>query len=239
MTDLTTSAPLPAAFRDDGERFPLSWPAIGVLAALFVVLAAFAGTIGTLPGDLWVTTHLQRLHGQPWRTLWHLGDAFGTSGWVVWIALAGLVATAAMRWWNDVVLLGAVLLLRAAAFPIKSIVQSPRPASAQAHLVEHADGFGFPSGHTLTAMALFGTIAVLMVRHMSWPHARYPAGSIWILGVGTTGFARIWSGAHWTSDVVGSVLLGTVMIAVAAKVQVLATHGLRIGIADTPWEVRL
>ncbi|MGC4108377.1 MAG: phosphatase PAP2 family protein [Thermomicrobiales bacterium] len=227
--------PPPLRTRPDG--WPLSWPAIGVLASLFVVLAMLAGTVETLPGDLWVTTHLQRLHGQPWRTLWHIGDAFGTSGWIIWIAIGGLIVTAAMRWWNDVALLGAVLILRAAAFPIKSIVQSPRPTSAQVHLVEHANGFGFPSGHTLTAMALFGTIAVLMVRHLSWPLAPRLAGAIWVVGVGVTGFARIWSGAHWTSDVVGSVLLGTAAIAVAAKVQISTTDGRRIGMTGTRWEV--
>ena len=210
-------APLQPPAPRNADRWPLSWPTIGVLAVLFVALAILAGTVGTLPGDLWASIRVQRLHGHPWRALWHVGNAFGTSHWVVWIALTGLIVTAALRQWRDAVFLLGLVLLRLATMPLKTIVQSPRPTATQVHIVEAVDGYGFPSGHTLTATVLFGALAVLMVRHLPWAWTPRLAVGIWAAGVVLTGFARVWSGAHWPSDVLGAAILGIVAVAIAAK----------------------
>ncbi|MGB3330873.1 MAG: phosphatase PAP2 family protein [Thermomicrobiales bacterium] len=210
--------PIPERTGMRGDGWPLGWPVIAALAVLAVILAILAARIGTLPGDLWVSTQLQRLHGQPWRALWHVGNAFGTSRWVIWIALASLVGSSLRREWRDVGLLLGVLVLRLAMLPLKGIVQSPRPTADQVHIVEPVAGYGFPSGHTLTATVVFGTIAVLIVRHLARPWAARAAVAIWIVGVTLTGFARIWSGAHWTSDVIGAALIGTIAVAIAARI---------------------
>ncbi|MGN6031126.1 MAG: phosphatase PAP2 family protein [Thermomicrobiales bacterium] len=224
----------PAPRAGDRSRWPLSWPAIGILSALFVVLAILAGTVGTLPGDLWISTQIQRLHGQPWRTIWHLGNAFGTSLWVVWFALVGLVVAASLRQWRDVSFLLGLLVLRLAMLPLKTVVQSPRPTASQVHIVQPVDGYGFPSGHTLTATVLFGAMAVLLVRHLPWRRSRPLAISLWAVGVAITGFARIWGGAHWPSDVLGAAILGVVAVAIAAKLDVQRLRSESRKIADHP-----
>jgi undecaprenyl-diphosphatase len=217
------SLPTPYLARDG---WPLGWPAIGVLLALFAGLAILAGTVATLPGDLWVTHHVQRLQGQPWQTLARAGNAFGGSPWVIGGALLTLPVAAVLRWWDDVVLIIVILVLRLAAVPIKGIVQSPRPTADQAHIVEPISGYGFPSGHTLTATLLFGGLAVLLVRH--WPPGlrRWPtmwidglAAGGWAIAVICTGFGRVWFGAHWTSDVLGAALLGIACVGIAAAVR--------------------
>lgn len=235
MTDRADSAPDPA--RHDADRWPLPWPAIGGLVVGFVILALLAGSIGTLPGDRWISTQIQRLgQGQPWRALWHVGNAFGTSQWVVWAALAGLMVTAALRQWRDAGFLVAVAVLRTAMMPLKGLVQSPRPTAHEVHIVEAVDGYGFPSGHTLTATVLFGAIAVLLVRHLPWPSTRTRrlAVSIWVVGVAITGFTRIWSGAHWPSDVLGGALLGVAIVAVAARIPYSSPTGLPDRSSPTP-----
>lgn len=195
----------------------LAWPGIIACAGLFTVLAVLAGTIGTLPGDRWVSHAVQRLHGEPWRVLWHVGNAFGTSRWVAVLALLMLIGMLVLRRWQDAWFLGLAIILRVAAMPLKSVVGSPRPTAAQVRIVEPVAGYGFPSGHTLTAMVLFGVIAVLLVRHVSHPRIRPLATALWIGGVGLTGFARIWGGAHWPSDVLGGALAGIVIVGVAAQ----------------------
>ena len=79
-------------------------------------------------------------------------------------------------------------------------------------------GYGFPSGHTLTSAVLGGGLAFLMVRHVKGRWVAPVMGALWLIGVLATGFARVWSGAHWTSDVVGAAVLGVVIVLVAANV---------------------
>lgn len=203
-------------------RWHLRMPGIVLCAALFVMLAILAGTIGTLPGDLTISRVLQRLHGAPWRVLWHLGNAFGTSRWVaivVLVALIGILIWRYLNWRQDAGFLSIAIVLRIAAMPLKSLVGSPRPTAAQVHIVEPVSGYGFPSGHTLTATVLFGTIAVMLVRHWSVarPHITRLATLLWVGGVMVTGFARIWGGAHWPSDVLGGALVGIVIVGIAAE----------------------
>ena len=89
---------------------------------------------------------------------------------------------------------------------LEAAVDMPRPSLAAA-------GFGFPSiAVTMTTITL-GFFAVLIARELPgrrrvWPYLL--AGLV----VTLLGFARLYLGAHWLSDVVGGVLFGTVWLLV-------------------------
>ncbi|MGB3306953.1 MAG: phosphatase PAP2 family protein [Thermomicrobiales bacterium] len=194
------------------------WALIAALAVLFCALAIAASSIGTLPGDQAVTTFVQRANGNVARLAWHIGNALGTTAWVSVLFVLVLVAVAALRWWRDAWFLLVVMLLRIIAMAFKGVVGSPRPTAAQANLHEIYHGTGFPSGHTLTSTVLLGGLAFVMVRHRRGRWVPVVACTIWIIGVLATGFARIWSGAHWASDVLGAAMLGVLFVLVAANV---------------------
>ncbi len=85
-------------------------------------------------------------------------------------------------------------------------IDMPRPPTAPR-------GFGFPSIAVTMATIAFGFFAVLIARE--WPGRRrvWPyllAGVV----VALLGFARLYLGAHWLSDVVAGVLLGVVWLLV-------------------------
>lgn len=69
-------------------------------------------------------------------------------------------------------------------------------------------GFSFPSGHSATALTLYGLLAYWWIRRS--PNVR---SRLWI-GVGAAslilavGFSRIYLGVHYLSDVLGGYLLG-------------------------------
>ena len=81
-----------------------------------------------------------------------------------------------------------------------AVVAMPRPVGAAA-------GFGFPSiAVTMTTIA-FGFFAILIARELPgrnrvWPYLLAGAA------VSLLGFARLYLGAHWLSDIVGGVLFG-------------------------------
>jgi membrane protein DedA with SNARE-associated domain/membrane-associated phospholipid phosphatase len=79
-------------------------------------------------------------------------------------------------------------------------IDMPRPPGAPA-------GFGFPSIAVTMATITLGFFAVLVARALPGRRRVWP----YIVGgavVAMIGFARLYLGAHWLSDVVGGILLG-------------------------------
>lgn len=83
-------------------------------------------------------------------------------------------------------------------------IEMPRPPGAP-------EGFGFPSIAVTMSTIAFGFFAVLIARELPgrnrvWP---YLLGGVVVTAIG---FARLYLGAHWLSDVVVSALLGIAWI---------------------------
>jgi undecaprenyl-diphosphatase len=219
---------------DPDQNLIASWTLIGVLAVLFAGLAILAHTVGTLPGDLWMTHHLQRLHGAFVHEYVRVATVFGTTRLALPLLVLALIGTVGRRLWRETWFLLMLFILRALVSAVKPIVASPRPDASQAIVRDFPGGFGFPSGHTLTSTVVFGGAAVLAIRLVPWRPRALPwiAGVIWAIGAGSTGFARVWDGAHWTSDVIGGALLGTVVVLLAANLSCLVIGMRREGKQD-------
>ncbi|HOV96912.1 MAG TPA: bifunctional DedA family/phosphatase PAP2 family protein [Thermomonas sp.] len=89
---------------------------------------------------------------------------------------------------------------------LDAVIDMPRPPFAAA-------GFGFPSVAVTMTTVVFGFFAVLIARELPgrqrvWPYL--------LTGVATAlvGFARLYLGAHWLSDIIGGVLLGAMWVLV-------------------------
>lgn len=88
---------------------------------------------------------------------------------------------------------------------LKNLYQRPRPSLE--HLV-HAGGYSFPSGHSLGAMLIFGTVMIVLRQRFkgrSWlPLVQLALAGLIIL----IGLSRIYLGVHYPSDVLAGFALG-------------------------------
>ena len=91
-------------------------------------------------------------------------------------------------------------------FVLKDVVGRARPNFER--LVD-GQGYSFPSGHVMAAIALYGLLPVVVglftrSRALWW-------ASVGVSGIviGAVAASRVYLGVHWFSDVVGSLLLGS------------------------------
>lgn len=86
---------------------------------------------------------------------------------------------------------------------LKVIFHRARPTL---HRIVNANGFSFPSGHSMAAFSLYGILAYLLWRHISTPVGRGLLIIISITMITAIGVSRIYLGVHYPSDVLGGFL---------------------------------
>lgn len=90
---------------------------------------------------------------------------------------------------------------------LKVILAVPRPNA----YYEGVQAFSFPSGHTTSAMTLFGLLAWFALRGLPWRAARWLTGLFAAIAT-IIAVSRLYLGAHWPSDVLGGLLLGMALV---------------------------
>lgn len=205
----------------DTRPFPSS-----LVAALVLVLAlvgaialgiAAAGT-NVLDWDLDITSTVQRLDGAFFEFVADIANFIGsTLGAAIVIALAILIA-AVKRAWPDLVFLVSMLLLRLTGTQLKPLFDSPRPTDDLVAVLGSFDGTGYPSGHAMTGATMALGLAVIAWRRIpARPLAIMVIVDLVVLML-VIGWARIWTGAHWASDVAGGFLFGIAIVAASILV---------------------
>jgi undecaprenyl-diphosphatase len=183
------------------------WPAHGPLdidLQVVALIAPFRGSALDLP--MKVATYLCS-----WQAI--------VGGTVIAVVALGV----SHRRREAVLLLIAVIGDEVIASSLKALIQRPRPDQALALLP--AAGSSFPSGHTFICVTYYGLLAGLLVQRLRSPVARIAicfAAACWVMIVGVS---RVYLGAHWPTDVAGSMLLGAAWIASLLVLnQALAAH---------------
>lgn len=200
---------------------PRSWLApafalVAVLLGVFFLLAKVVVLDGHTSLDQRVTL---RVHDwvSPGRTeFMRMVTALGAS-WVAFIVCGGIVLWLARH--HRPRTIGALLVIfvfaKAAETGFKEFFARPRPEIVP-HLV-HAGGYSFPSGHTITAVIVWGLLATVLVSQTDgririvWP-------VLAALIVAAVGISRIYLGVHYLTDVIGGVLLAGAFLIPAAGV---------------------
>ncbi|TVY01032.1 phosphatase PAP2 family protein [Paenibacillus cremeus] len=95
---------------------------------------------------------------------------------------------------------------------LKIIFHRARPTL---HRIVNANGFSFPSGHSMAAFSMYGILAFLLWRHISTSVGRGLLIISSIIMIIAIGISRIYLGVHYPSDVLGGFLASGSWLAVS------------------------
>jgi membrane-associated phospholipid phosphatase len=183
-----------------------------VLWLLGIMLALVAAGENVVPGDPRFARWVQNADGAVARAVAALGNRAGAYWTGLALSLPLIIGFAWTRRWRPVILLVAVLAIRALNNTIKALVDSPRPTPDLVRVTEDAHGLGFPSGHAMGATLTFGALAVLTWRYLPTGPWRTSIALACLAMIPVVGFGRIQTGAHWPTDVLGGYLLGAAIL---------------------------
>ena len=188
-----------------------------ILVAAFVALAvgAYVGDSGLLAWDepvrAFVSTHRPDFLVGFFQSATKLGTLTSV---VVGVTLTALLIR--RRCYLVAGMLGgAIVLLPLLQWALKALIDRDRPAEDQ---LAHAGSPSFPSGHTMTAVVIWGlvppVVALLTNRRVWWWLATVLSGTIIVI----VAASRVYLGVHWISDVVGSALVGALILLLVERV---------------------
>jgi undecaprenyl-diphosphatase len=207
----------------------------GVLAALGVAVLLFG--IQTTLGDRIDDTGrgATRLDAAVWSAALHdrtprltaVAEVLNVAGGMLVLGVLALLASAALLWRGHRV--QAALMASAPAagglldLGFKLGYARPRPPES-GHLVE-VTGFSLPSGHTLDATIVLGTLALVATGLLRRRVARVAVVVVATLAIAMAGAGRVYLGVHWATDVLTGWLLGGAWLAVCVALVTMTQAG--------------
>ena len=192
-------------------------------ATIAVVISAVTAVVFAVAANRAALSHIQRLDDSWLRLmvsnrnppLTVIAKIFNILGLVyvtlpVRIALAGYLAFR-RRWWHLAAFAAAVLLSEILIGPVKAAYDRARPPGS----LVATSGASFPSGHAIaTSVTVFAAVIALVPagrRRIAWGLA----AAVFAMLMAAS---RAYLAAHWLSDAVAGLLLGTSCALVAAVV---------------------
>ena len=129
---------------------------------------------------------------------------------IVTLVIIGLLATG--RKLEPIFIASATSLATLLNWLLKLLISRPRPGSEVIQVLVESNGPSFPSGHTIYAVVFYGFLFYLAPRVTRQPAVTGIVRLVLILLILLTGISRVYLGAHWPSDALGSLLLGGLLL---------------------------
>lgn len=187
---------------------------VGVAAAF--VFAAFGDLVmagATQAFDNWVLKQVALYRGR-WLTeamleITTLGNTFVL---VVMVGVASVFLWLTRHRYSVYLLLIAVIGQNFINSLLKEFYARPRPVIVP--MLDHVSSASFPSGHAMSAMVAYASVAYLVARLEPTPLLRRTTAAIAALFILAIGASRVYLGVHYPSDVLGGYLAGLAWVAV-------------------------
>jgi undecaprenyl-diphosphatase len=175
--------------------------------ALFGVLCYFANRYDYFPGDVSISQWIQGI------------DFAGVKPIMQFAPYALILAVLiALKFWlpgrrREISFIALTTLAAGIiVWLMKLLVNRPRPDIELVQIMEGTIGPSFPSEHVALATVVCGFLFYLAPRLVKTPAVRGLLRVWLIVLILAVGLSRIYLGTHWTSDVVGGLFLGGLLL---------------------------
>ena len=184
-----------------------------------IALSFFAHThLKPEPVEVTVSKDIQAIGFPQWvgsffRFLTFINDPTPDTITVVCVLVIFLL----LRWfWQGLFFILVVCVGNGVDVVIGDLVGRPRPTGNLIHVDSKLIFNSFPSGHSCHMMVFYGFLLYLTftkpVRKWRYHWITIPF-QVWaVLNILLVGFARVWEGEHWFTDVLGGYLDGTIWL---------------------------
>lgn len=210
-----------------------------LLLASGIALSLAAHVFAVFPFDLKVTHELQEENNPVFVSVMGAVSSLG-DGWIPVLMVGAVTALCVIRKkYLEAAFVVATLSSVLLAALLKVLVGRPRPSSFSLNPADFFASFNqysYPSGHVLFFVVFFGFLAFLAWMHLSgWQRVISMAvcGALIVL----IAPSRIYLGAHWASDVIGSYLIGTFWLIILVLLYLMVLHH-RDGVSGVSPECR-
>jgi undecaprenyl-diphosphatase len=107
------------------------------------------------------------------------------------------------------------------------VINRPRPTTAQVlQVTEHPSASSFPSGHTIFVLTVMAVLMLCLGRRFL-PRWAQPVGwGLAVLIVLANAISRIYTGAHWPTDVLAGLLIGTAWLSLVVSLKWISDRAL-------------
>jgi len=191
-----------------------------------ILLSLAAHVFAVFPFDLKITRELQEEQSPAFAAVIQGVSAIGEP-WFEAVLIATVAAIFAVRsQWREAMFVLATVSSVVLTSVIKIVVGRPRPPLFPvnpADFFRFINQYSFPSGHVLFFVVFFG-----LTGYLAWLHL---AGRIRVLVIVLCsvlilliGPSRVYLGAHWASDVIGSYVIGGLWLCILVLAYQITVH---------------
>ena len=183
-----------------------------VVAVAAIGLSVYIAGHPYIPEDAYFERDVQAIDWGPLGITFQffswIGDA---KGFVAEVFIFFAILLLNRRAW----IFAAVAALTAAWYQVGiNLVHRPRPTTAQVlHVTEHPGASSYPSGHTIFIVTVAVVLMVCLGYRFLPPRLRIAGWALVVLIIAANAVARMYTGAHWPSDVLGGILIAVAWLA--------------------------
>ncbi len=202
-------------------RFDGRWGTV-ILLTLFALLAAGVALGWTVGIDRAATSAAIAGRTPLWSAVAVNSTALGSAPVVALIAVLAAAYGLVVRRPRLALALAWTPLAFVVNEAMKLLMRQARPMEA---IITLPPSYGFPSGHSVAASALFLTLALVAAVQSPNPGVRRLVVGAGIGIAVLVAWSRVYLGVHYLSDVVGGLLLGSAGALAASRLATKATAG--------------